>query len=488
MERFSEDIIKLFEIFKEETGKYKDLNLEKVEFEGKELKEIAEKIKAGGTPSTSNPEYWHDNFEDIDNENFFGWRDINKDLFSKMYIDKYTKVITKKGYKKSSTWLVPENSILLAIASNSKGLLTISKVPMCINQNILGIVIDHSKYDVRYVYFFLKNHYSKLTQKGFGNLTKRSESKVKVLVPKPLRNYTSYDIQKAIADFIEFVTLKSEEIQKLMDEIISKTALLRKTLLVKLFTKLPYKKRNGKEDLTDLFKLFDEVFKKEFREYKDLNLKKVKFKKEELGNIAKEIINGFAYGKSVDEGLPHLRPNNIGEDGNLNFLKVKYIPNNEKKKRKLYLLKAGDILFNNTNSIDLVGKTCYINSDMEAVFSNHITRIRVKEDYDSKYLALNLQSLFISGYFKNIATRWVNQAGINIERLKETKIPIPEPLENSYTSYDIQKAIANFVEFITERHIKTLKEIQELSDKLEKYLLKKFFKAVSEASNDGKSK
>ena len=479
MERFSEDIIKLFEIFKEETGKYKDLNLEKVEFEGKELKEIAEKIKAGGTPSTSNPEYWHDNFEDIDNENFFGWRDINKDLFSKMYIDKYAKVITKKGYKKSSTWLVPENSILLAIASNSKGLLTISKVPMCINQNILGIVIDHSKYDVRYVYFFLKNHYSKLTQKGFGNLTKRSESKVKVLVPKPLRNYTSYDIQKAIADFIEFVTLKSEEIQKLMDEIISKTELLRKNLLIKLFTKLPNKKKNSKKYLKDVIKLF-ELFKEETGKYNDLDLRKVEFREvyifKEIEdqlipvsalNLKHDVVREFEESYKQNNPDLELYPVYSASANPIGYLPEEYAPSklvvSNKENPDISFATDGNASAG-TNFIIHYGKY-YINNTRKVIKFNE-----GEKQYYTKYLYFTLQDMKKTYNFNR-------DHKATSENLKQVKISIPKPL-GDYSSYDIQKAIADFVEFIN-RKLDFCKEFAEAyklkSIKFNKLLLRKIF-------------
>jgi len=477
MGRFSEDIIRLFELFKEETGKYRDLDLGKVEFrEIYIFKEIENKLI-----SVSALNLKHDIVKEFE-ENY---RQNNPDL--ELY-PVYSASANPIGYlpeEYAPSKLVVSNKenpdISFATDGNASAgtnfIIHYGKYYINNTRKVIKFSEGEKHYYTKYLYFALQDMKKTYNFNRDHKATSENLKQVKIPIPKPLGNYTSYDIQKAIADFIEFVTLKSEEVQKLMDEIIRKTELLRKTLLVKLFTKLPYKRRNGKKDLADLFKLFDRVFKKEFKQYKTLNFKKVEFEEEKLKDVAKEIISGFAYGRFADEGIPHLRPNNIDEDGNLNFSKVKYIPHDEKKKRELYLLKAGDILFNNTNSIDLVGKTCYINSDIEAVFSNHITRIRVKEDYNPKYLAFHIQSLFISGYFKNIATKWINQAGINTERLKEIKIPIPKPLGN-YTSYDIQKAIADFVEFIN-RKLDFCKEFAEeyklKSNKLNKLLLRKIF-------------
>ncbi len=184
-----------------------DFNLDDVIFEEKELKYIAEKIQSGGTPSTKKNEYWVEDSNLVDNIDFFAWRNIEKKLFENMYLEKYSKVITKEAYNNSSTWLIPPNSLLLAIASNSKGLLTINTESMCINQNILGITFNDNEYDVKYMYFNLKMYYSKIVEKSFGNFTKGSESARIIKIPKPItiknKNYSSYEVQEAIVSFIE---------------------------------------------------------------------------------------------------------------------------------------------------------------------------------------------------------------------------------------------------------------------------------------------
>lgn len=87
---------------------------------------------------------------------------------------------------------------------------------------------------------------------------------------------------------------------------------------------------------------------------------------------------GFACSKTklVDDGLPHLRPFNISDDGGLIFSQLYQVPRSEAPRGKVELLR-GDILFNNTNSIELVGKSAVVRGDMRAGFSNHLTRLRV---------------------------------------------------------------------------------------------------------------
>ncbi|MCL6613537.1 MAG: restriction endonuclease subunit S [Firmicutes bacterium] len=143
------------------------------------------------------------------------------------------------------------------------------------------------------------------------------------------------------------------------------------------------------------------------------------------------IQNGFAQGSynQTGYGIPHLRPFNISDDGNLDFSQIKYVP--EPANNSPYWLKSGDLIFNNTNSEELVGKTAYFFSDRKCVLSNHMTIIRVldKEYIDAYWLAKQLHYLWYLGFFKAICRRHVNQASISLARLREVTIlfpPFPE--------------------------------------------------------------
>jgi type I restriction enzyme S subunit len=108
---------------------------------------------------------------------------------------------------------------------------------------------------------------------------------------------------------------------------------------------------------------------------------------------------------------------------------MKCISEEEVKGREDYSLDAGDVLFNNTNSVEIVGKTCLIESPLRGGFSNHMTRIRVNRDICvPRFLALLLHSSWRKGQFTERATRWVGQAGVNAKSLSEFQIPLP-PLE-----------------------------------------------------------
>lgn len=137
--------------------------------------------------------------------------------------------------------------------------------------------------------------------------------------------------------------------------------------------------------------------------------------------------SGFACNKDklVKEGLIHLRPFNLTNDGALSFAQLYRVPCTEAPQDKRSL-EEGDILFNNTNSVDLVGKIALVDAPIEAGFSNHITRIRVdRAKIEPQFLAYWLRWVRGTGYFSAHATQWVSQAAFRSSDLRRLSMPLP---------------------------------------------------------------
>ncbi|VVB86039.1 Type I restriction modification DNA specificity domain protein [uncultured archaeon] len=138
--------------------------------------------------------------------------------------------------------------------------------------------------------------------------------------------------------------------------------------------------------------------------------------------------SGIACGeKSRKAGYPHMRMNNISNNMKLDLKFLWRIPASEKEIES-YSLQKGDILFNNTNSADLVGKSCLfdIDSNETFLFSNHLTRIRTRNSLDAKYLLYWINFLWQKQYFKDNCDKWVNQAAIRVEDwIFPFDIPLP---------------------------------------------------------------
>jgi len=459
MGRFSEDIIRLFELFKKETGKYKDLDLKKLEFEEKKLEEVAKFPRItrlqGGIDLTV------EEYEKLNEKE-------KKDYYPLLTGTVENNQIGGFVHKSRVTERHLSESNVISWSRINASFFFIQKEKVCINDDAFIMDVKRDYY-INYIQIATM---ATMQNKEFGWTNKAGKEKVKqvkIPIPKPFKNYTSYDIQKAIADFIEFVTLKSEEVQKLMDEIISKTELLRKTLLVKLFTKLPYEKRNGKRNLKDIIRLF-ELFKKETGKYKDLDLKKLEFEEKKLEEVAK---------------FPRI----TRLQGGIDLTVEEYEKLNEKEKKDYYPLLTGTVENNqiggfvhksrvterhlsesNVISWSRINASFFFIQKEKVCINDDAFIMDVKRDYYINYIQIATMATM-----QNKEFGWTNKAGK--EKVKQVKIPIPKPL-GDYNSYDIQKAIADFVEFIN-RKLDFCKEFAEeyksKSIKLNKLLLRKIF-------------
>lgn len=157
-----------------------------------------------------------------------------------------------------------------------------------------------------------------------------------------------------------------------------------------------------------------------------------------IEEIVTDVQSGFASGERTNDGVVQLRMNNVTTDGSLNWSSYIRVPANQKQIKK-YQLQSGDILFNSTNSPELVGKTAVFKDFGEpVVFSNHFVRLRVdKKRVDSQYLAAWFTKQWQNRVFESLSTQWVNQAAVRKEDLLELKLPLP-PL-------DEQKRIASLL-------------------------------------------
>lgn len=145
-----------------------------------------------------------------------------------------------------------------------------------------------------------------------------------------------------------------------------------------------------------------------------------------VGEAAVALNPGFACSKQhqMPSGHVHLRTHNVATNGRLNFdTLIRVDPLRIDAARGS--LKAGDVIFNNTNSQELVGKTCFVDADYDYGFSNHLTLIRLSEALDPRFFVFYFNLLWRRGFFAGLCNRWIGQAGINTKALAQIEIPAP---------------------------------------------------------------
>lgn len=150
---------------------------------------------------------------------------------------------------------------------------------------------------------------------------------------------------------------------------------------------------------------------------------------------------GFACGEDDPSGVFQFRMNNLTTEGTLDFSKLRRVPQDIQNISK-YHLSAGDVLFNATNSPELVGKTAFFPGHHEvAVYSNHFVRLRPKDDLlEGRYLARWLQCQFQHRVFQSMCRQWVNQATVSREALLRLPIPLPPIAQQKRIAAILDKA------------------------------------------------
>ena len=145
-----------------------------------------------------------------------------------------------------------------------------------------------------------------------------------------------------------------------------------------------------------------------------------------LRDAISDLRPGFACGERDTTGVVQVRMHNVSTDGSFNWGELIRVPSSYTDMSK-YWVEPGDVLFNNTNSVELVGKSTIFSGFTEPiVFSNHFSRLRtdpgaLEADFLAKWLVLSWQQ----GLFASICNRWVGQAAVDRHKLLELTIPLP---------------------------------------------------------------
>ncbi len=187
-----------------------------------------------------------------------------------------------------------------------------------------------------------------------------------------------------------------------------------------------------------------------------------------IGTI-RELVSDVRYGtsKPSTEGgkYKYLRMNNITYNGKLDVTDIKYIdiPDNEIEKCST---KKGDILFNRTNSRELVGKTCVFDLDEKMVIAGFVIRVRVNELSNPYFLSEYLNTKYMKKNLYNMCKNASGQSNINAQELQNIKIYIP-PIE-------LQNQFADIVKQINKQKVKIQKSLEEMQQ-LQKSLMSNYF-------------
>ena len=206
-----------------------------------------------------------------------------------------------------------------------------------------------------------------------------------------------------------------------------------------------------KQSLGDLLQLKQELFT-------DLFLRM-----ERESTAIGEYLESTQYGTSdkanENVGIPVLRMGNVSYNGEIDLSDLKYVELDIKDREK-YSLKAGDLLFNRTNSKDLVGKTAVVPAfPEEYTYAGYLIRCRVNDKAVPEYISGYLNSVLGKKILRNTAKSIVGMANINANELK--RLPIPKASLDEQQEFASSISRIEDVESQMKRQRKLLQELQE---------------------------
>lgn len=145
----------------------------------------------------------------------------------------------------------------------------------------------------------------------------------------------------------------------------------------------------------------------------------------ELGSLLELVQYGTSEkANTISDGIAVIRMNNI-VDGQFDLTNLKHLRLPKKEVERL-LLKEGDILFNRTNSKELVGKCAVFHAQGEFIFASYLIRVRaVPEEANADYLAYVINSPIGRQQINSLSRQIIGQANVNSVELRGLQIPLP---------------------------------------------------------------
>jgi type I restriction enzyme S subunit len=159
---------------------------------------------------------------------------------------------------------------------------------------------------------------------------------------------------------------------------------------------------------------------------------------------------------SDSNGIPVLRMGNI-QNGELDWSELRYLPRDSVDES--LLLEDGDVLFNRTNSAELVGKTAVFHETREATYASYLLCIKVNRDIlHPDWLSIWLNSPFGREWAAEVRTAGANQANINGTKLGQLRLPVPD--------YEEQEEILRRLDVIREAAKATTQRINDARSRI----------------------
>ncbi|MBL7507292.1 restriction endonuclease subunit S [Escherichia coli] len=247
------------------------------------------------------------------------------------------------------------------------------------------------------------------------------------------KNFLYHFLQKELDKIhatTDVVTVKHLSVKKIQDIKIRLPSLKEQKRIAAILDKADAIRQKREQAI----KLADDFLRAKFLEMFGTPANNIhRFPKGTIRDLVDSVNYGTSAKASIDSGeYPILRMGNITYQGRWDFTDLKYLDLSVKEKDK-YLVKEGDLLFNRTNSKELVGKTAVYEEDRPMAFAGYLIRVRPNSIGNNYYISGYLNSIHGKITLMNMCKSIVGMANINAQELQNIEILIPpKHLQDEY--------------------------------------------------------
>lgn len=384
----------------------------------KPISDLITDITSGGTPTTTVREYW---------DGGINWVSP-KDFSENVVLSSSELNISEEGRAAARLELLPIGTVVLVVRS---GILahtlpaSVLSQPATTNQDIKALKLKdgiEAKYIANYLSIHQEHILPFVRKHGATVHSINTPELLRLKIPLP-----PLDIQRRLVAELDAaraersrVLAEAESLLKSIDEFV----LAELAILPQVDKRRVFAVRSNQ-----IKPRFDADYHSPYFQRLRGAIEQSKHATKNLGDLTVFMRSGFAAGrqdqaKGDESAVPHLRPLNLNAWGDLSIAETKSVPASRVKDGDY--LEHGEVLFNNTNSAEWVGKTAVFELETSCACSNHMTRIVLKSGVSPHFIAALLNAFRGIGYFSALSTFFNNQAGINTSTLAKLRIPVPD--------------------------------------------------------------
>jgi type I restriction enzyme, S subunit len=185
------------------------------------------------------------------------------------------------------------------------------------------------------------------------------------------------------------------------------------------------------------------------------------------------IVRAKAQQNRAGKGVPYLKMNNLTMDGKVTANDIVFVEATQDEINR-FSVRAGDILFNTRNSVELVGKTGIVTREASgSIYNNNLMRIRTKPDVSSLFVAYQMCSPDFRRRMERVKRSTTNVAALYAKDVLPLPIALPSIDQQNRIVAEIEKQFSRLDEAVA-----NLKRV--------KANLKRYKAAVLKAAVEGK--